>query len=65
MTFPMVPHEWLVLIETLETTHRKGIKSPNFGSSRTVCGEKTQTHFRNRLYFQLYLPFFKNVKELG
>ena len=56
----------MVLIETLETTHQKGLKSPNFGSSRTVCGEKeTQTHSRNRLYFQLSLPFFKNVKELG
>ena len=33
----------------------------------TVCGEKEpQTHSRNRLYFQLsFIPFFKNVKELG
>ena len=32
----------------------------------TVCGEKEpQTHSRNRVYFQLSLPFFKNVKELG
>ena len=32
----------------------------------TVCGGKEiQTHSRNRLYFQLSLPFFKNVKALG
>ena len=32
----------------------------------TVCGEKEpQTDSRNRVYFQLSLPFFKNVKELG
>ena len=32
----------------------------------TVCREKElQTHSRNRVYFQLSLPFFKSVKGLG
>ena len=64
MIFPMVPH--MVLIETFETTHRKGINNSRFGSSQWICWEnEPQTHSRNHVYFQLSLPFFKNVKELG
>ena len=40
-------------------------KSSLWELTLTVCGGKeTRTHSRNRLYFQLSLPFFKNVKEL-
>ena len=55
-------HAWLVLIKTFKTIHRKGINDSRFGSSQWVCGGKEpQTHSRNRVYFQLSLPFFKNV----
>ena len=41
-------------------------KSSFWELTLTVCGGKEpQTHSTNRLYFKLWLPFFKNVKELG
>ena len=63
------PFQWnrtctVGIIETFETTHRKGIKSSSFGSSQwRFAGKKSYKHSRNRVYFQLSLPFFKNVKD--
>ena len=67
MTFPMVPHMHGWYNRNVRNNSSKRHQKFSFWElTVTVCGEKEpQTHSRNHVYFQLSLPFFKNVKELG
>ena len=67
MTFPMVPHMhgWYNR-NVRNNSSKRHSKFLFWELTVTVCGEKElQTHSRNHVYFQLSLPFLKNVKELG
>ena len=66
MTFLMVPHMHGINQNIRNNASKRHQMSSIWEITVMVCGGKeTQTHSRNRLYFQLYLPFLKNVKELG
>ena len=67
MTFSMVSHMHGCINRNVRNNSLKRHQKFSFWElTVTVCGEKEpQTHSRNRVYFQLSLPFFKNVKELG